>query len=876
MGRSLGLRAARPRRPAFAARASLLHSLSRRAKAFGCAGGLSLLAVFTAALPSPSAAQTLSDRITGHGVAAKPGEKAQMLLRADSMVYDRDHNTVSATGHVQIYYEGRILQADQVTYDRQNNRVFAQGHAKLTEADGSVAYGDRFELTEDFKNGFIESLRADTANNTHFTAARAERAAGETTVFERGSYTACEPCKEHPEKPPLWQIRAAKIIHKNAEQTIYYEDAELEFVGVPILYLPFLSTPDPSVTRKSGLLAPTYAIKSSLGLGVSAPYFLALAPNYDLTLTPTFYTRQGPMLGGEWRHRLVNGSYDIRASGIFQTDPDAFNAPPYGSRDRNFRGSFTSTGEFYLNEKWKYGWNVAVATDKYFEQDYGQAGDTLASNYFRSNPSTAYLTGQGDRSYFDLRGYYFQALSPNELQAQQPVVTPVLNYNRTFDLDPKETKGIGGQIEIDANFTHLDQALADYQSTGTESLDQAYGLYDVCETAKTPTYTPGACLLRGIGGDYTRATVNASWQRKYIDSFGDVWTPFAFAHLSGSTLDLNTTNSQTFTSASGSSTISNANQTALLGPRNSTIDSEAIPGVGTEWRYPLIAQSSFGTQILEPIAQIIVRPNESPSAAQINEDAQSLVFDDTNLFEWNRFSGYDRFEGGTRVNYGAQYALMMNNGGYANLLVGQSYQLAGQNSYAMADALAAGVGSGLDTRASDYVARLQYSPSSHFSFIAKTQLDPVNFAPRRLDLMGNAIFGNWEGSVQYARYVAQPQIGYNVNREGLSTSAKIHVTKDYFVNGDVVFDLSRHLYNEQFGGHAPIFSVAGVGVGGGYSNDCATVSVNYTSVYQADLFGPAQRNQTLSLSLELRTLGDTQIRSGLAELKVQDGLAAAH
>jgi len=851
--------------------------LVRRARGLSAIPTKLALALGLCLLVAPAAgARTLSGALAARAAPAG-GQKEQLLLRSDSVLYDRKHDTVTAAGHVQIYYEGRILQADRVIYDRAKNRVYAEGHAKLTERDGSVAYGRRFELTDTFKSGFIDRLRVDTADKTHFTAARAERAHGETTELQRGTYTACQPCKRHPERPPLWQIRAKRIIHKNAERTIYYEDADLEFYGVPVAWLPFFSAPDPTVTRKSGVLAPGYVYKPELGVGVSVPYFFALTPSSDLTVTPTYYARQGLMLEGEWRHRLANGAYAVRASGIFQADGDAFNAPPFGARDRSFRGSLETNGQFYINDKWRYGWDVSLYSDKFYRQDYELTGASLAANYFKENPSTVYLTGQGDRGYFDLRGYYFQTLAPADLQAQQPVVAPVLDYDKTFDLPPEATWGIGGQAEIDANFTSLTRSLADYQSIGTDSLDQAYGLYNVCETAKTPSYTPGACLLRGIAGNYTRATANLSWKRKYIDTLGEVWTPFVFAHFSGSFLDLNTSNSKTFTSATGSSTISNASQAAFLGTSDTSLFSgQAVPGAGVEWRYPFIAQTSWATHILEPIAQVIVRPNAPVSAAQVNEDAQSLVFDDTNLFEWNKFSGYDRFEGGTRVNYGAQYALNMNNGGYANLLVGQSYQLAGQNPYSTADALAVGIGSGLATRQSDYVARLQLSPISNVAFIAKTNFDPSNFALRRLDLMANASFKNIEASIQYARYAAQPQIGYDVRREGLATKAKLNLTPNYYLTGDVIFDLSRHLYNQEFNGDAPLFSIAGVGVGGGFSNDCATFAVDYTSVYQQTLgTGPPTRNQTVSLSLELRTLGDTQVRSGLADLKVQDGLAAA-
>ena len=96
-----------------------------------------------------------------------------------------------------------------------------------------------------------------------------------------------------------------------------------------------------------------------------------------------------------------------------------------------------------------------------------------------------------------------------------------------------------------------------------------------------------------------------------------------------------------------------------------------MPGVGLEYRYPLISTSAFGQQIIEPIAQLIVRPNEVIPKLQPNEDAQSLVFDETNLFAWDKYSGYDRIEGGTRLNYGAQYTANFANGGYANIVGGE-------------------------------------------------------------------------------------------------------------------------------------------------------------------------------------------------------------
>ena len=223
--------------------------------------------------------------------AGSDAEKPKMLVEADQLVQNTDKNTVSAEGNVRIYYDGRTLEADKVIYDKATKRLLATGHAKLTERDGTIYHGDQFDLTDDFRDGFVESLRADTKDKTHFSAPRMERIGGDT-VFAKGTYTACEACADHPERPPLWRIRAKKIIHKDDERMIYYEGADLEFLGIPVAYTPFLSAPDPTVTKKSGVLSPHTLYKSQLGYGVGVPIFYNLSPDYDLTLTPTTFTKQ--------------------------------------------------------------------------------------------------------------------------------------------------------------------------------------------------------------------------------------------------------------------------------------------------------------------------------------------------------------------------------------------------------------------------------------------------------------------------------------------------------------------------------------------------------------------------------------------------------
>ncbi len=839
---------------------------------------LAALAALFASVPARAATSAAQPAATPP---AAPAKTDRLVLQARQLTYDKDHNTVTAEGSVQLYYQGRVLEADTVTYNRNTNRVLATGHAKLTETDGSVAYADRFDVTDDFRSGFVDSLSTVSAQKTYFTAPRGERANGDTATFEKGTYTACEPCRQHPEKPPTWQIKAMRIIHDQQSHMIYFEDASFEFLGVPIAYFPYLSTPDPSVTRKTGLLAPNYVYQSRLGFGVAVPYFFNLAPNYDLTVTPTVLSKQGFLGEAEFRQRLVNGSYTIRATGIVQLDPQAFPIAPYGTGDRQLRGSVETTGKFFINDQWKYGWDLSLFSDKYFFQDYKIRSESLGSDYIKESISTAYLTGQGDRSFFDLRGYRIQGLSQYDFNSQQPLVLPVLDYDHTIALKPEQTYGIGGEVNVNANFTALTRTAADYQSTGVRLLDQAFSLYDVCPTSLAPNpalpnFKPPNCFIRGIGGSYDRASAQASWQRKFIDPFGEEWTPFAFARLDASWLSLNESQSFTFTSGSGTSVISNADQANFFG--RSQADhyyGRAMPGVGLEWRYPFIDATGFGTQVVEPIAQIIARPGEIHGGDLPNEDAQSLVFDDTNLFEWNKFSGYDREEGGVRLNAGGQYTMTFNSGASVNALFGESFQLAGPNSYAVSDVANVAVESGLQTTKSDYVSRLAFNLNPDLSFIAKSRFDEQTFAPEAIDLIARDKLGPIQGAIQYSRYAPQPLIGYPNRREGVLVSGQYDFLDHYFLKGSATIDLNPFkydpatgLYDERLG--SPGISVLSTGLG--YTDDCTTVSLNYARGY-TDSTGVPQLDQTVFLQFTLRTLASGKVETAIGDAQtVQDGI----
>ena len=143
------------------------------------------------------------------------------------------------------------------------------------------------------------------------------------------------------------------------------------------------------------------------------------------------------------------------------------------------------------------------------------------------------------------------------------------------------------------------------------------------------------------------------------------------------------------------------------------------------------------------------------------------MFDETNLFAWNKFSGYDRIEGGTRLNYGLQYTANFANGGHANVVAGESIQVAGQNSYTLYDVANTGLDSGLDKKFSNFVAGETLQPTSApISLISKQQFDSSTFQLDRFDAIAKATIAGVTGSLDYALYAAQPaaRLGISARR----------------------------------------------------------------------------------------------------------------
>src|ERR671914_478898 len=168
------------------------HALARRLTAAASACALAcglLLAIAVGAVNaqdlsiiSPSTTKPPSAFPKAKGGPIAPLKKLDpslpLYLQGDELIYDSKGNRVTARGNIEIYYNNYILTADEVTYDQSANTLTAAGNVTLKEPNGLITRGERITLTDDFRDGFVQSLSVVSRDETRIAAERAIRREG--------------------------------------------------------------------------------------------------------------------------------------------------------------------------------------------------------------------------------------------------------------------------------------------------------------------------------------------------------------------------------------------------------------------------------------------------------------------------------------------------------------------------------------------------------------------------------------------------------------------------------------------------------------------------------------------------------------------------
>lgn len=285
-------------------------------------------------------------------------------LMADSVSITAD-NRLIASGNVEAFFDGTTLSAARITYDEATDRLIIDGPIFIKAADGTILTAESADLDPKLQNGLLLSARMVLNEQLQLAANRIDRVDGRLTQLTKVAATSCNVCDG---RPPLWDIRASRIVHDQEAQQLYLDNAVLRVRGLPIFWLPTMRMPDPSLDRATGFLAPSYQSNDLLGLGIRTPYFIKIGDHRDLTLIP-FLSAETRTLEARYRQAFLNGDIEVNTA----VSRDSID-------DGATRGYIAYKGDFALPRDYRLNFGgILTSHDEYLAQ-YGYSSADYLKN----------------------------------------------------------------------------------------------------------------------------------------------------------------------------------------------------------------------------------------------------------------------------------------------------------------------------------------------------------------------------------------------------------------------------------------------------------------------------------------------------------------
>lgn len=693
-------------------------------------------------------------------------------LESDSLIQDDGNQVVTAEGDVEVRYRGRTLRARSLIYDIRSGLITARGEVVVIDPSGAVSFADEMVLDEEMRAGVAHGFSARLEGNVKLAASTAVRRSDLVNELTQAIYTPCEICADDKSKPPTWSIRADKVVQDREKQIIYYRNAVIEMWGVPVFYAPVFWHPDPSAERKSGLLAPRILASARRGLSYEQPYALIISPSEDLVISPQINTRVNPFLNLQWRKRFWSGQINARLGFTYERDLDGD-----GDRigDLTSRSYVLADGAFRINEDWRWGFAAERASDdlifdKYDINDvYEQRG--LLPSDDRRLTSQLYAVRQDERSWFSVSALSIQGLRPIDIDRTFPTIAPMIEGR----WEP-EGPVLGGRLRLRGSAVALTREQSQFIAT-----------------------QPGA--------DSRRVSALADWRDTWTFASGLRLSPFA--EVRGDVYDLD--------------------ELPAPGPAAETT-TRALGVAGLDVSFPLVRRDGARTIVLEPLLQVALSPDVDVNTPIPNEDSAVLEYDETNLLRANKFPGFDRYEGGSRVNVGARASVLYDDGRGASILVGRTFRSEPEPQFPAR--------SGLQTSKSDWIVAAEGRPFESVSFFTRARFSEDKGDVRRFEA---GVDVNTARARGFVRYLRDNQDITGVQREDLDFAGEVMVTGNWGVTFAGVRDVESDVWRRQE-------------FGGLYRDDCLDIAVVWVheETYNRSL-GPSD---SVILRLTLATLGD--------------------
>lgn len=396
----------------------------------------------------------------------KAGEE-KIDLAADQITYDQTTGVIRAIGRVLLRRDGYTLEAAEIIYNEKTGEAEASGAVMLITPGGDRIYSPRIKLEDTLEKAFVEDIRLLMADGAQVRAVSGERDEESGTMsLKRAVYSPCKVCAENGDKEPLWQIKAVKVVHDKEKRRLYYDDAVLEVLGIPVMWTPAFSHPDPTVDKASGLLPLDIQTTRNLGFYAAVPYYYVIDDSKDITVTPTITTKEGLLLSTEYRQHVGIGQFQFGGSITYTDERDSMNVK---TGDQEFRGHVESFGQFAHNDSWRSTYQVNWASDDTYLRRYDFSdADTLVSEYL--------LEGFLGRSYVSARTLAFQGLRVEDQAGQTAYALPLIDVEYIPNFKP-----LGGTVSLNGN---------------------------------------AVALHRTSGMDTQRVSLSANWQKRWIANNG--------------------------------------------------------------------------------------------------------------------------------------------------------------------------------------------------------------------------------------------------------------------------------------------------------------------------------------------------------------------
>ncbi len=660
-----------------------------------------------------------------------------MNVSADEMIYEQNLDKVTALGNVKIVQEGRTLEAEKVDYFIKEDRAYAEGKVKLIDANGDVHNAEKMEMTEAFKNGFVKGLSSILKDGSRLTAKEGERINAEKIVLKDAWYTPCKPCQDKPDETPDWNVKADQVTLDQVKHRVVYKNARFELFGVPVLYTPYLSHSDGTIKQKSGLLPPRVGYSSQIGTFADVRYYHAIAPDKDATTGVIATSQEGPVAVGEYRQRFDNAKIEFGGTITNSTRPLENDQ----RSDESIRGSLNGNGQWDIDNKWRAGYKLNMASDDQYLRQYKLPYEDVLENQI-------YAERFDERDYAGIRALAFQDTRIARANIDQPHILPWMEIEHYSE--PKAI--LGGRTKLSGSTVGI--------------------------------------ARDGSGQDMQRISGEGEWNRRTILPGGIVNDTDAVARADIYSIQ------DRFTAAT------------TPGQGEDDTVSRKFLQAQTQFGYPLAKRLDKGNVIVEPRVAMTTS-NDVRNLNDIpNEDSLDVDFNIAELFERNRFAGYDRLDDGSRVTVGGATSYIGDSGRQGELFFGQSYRLSDDNNPFPN-------GSGLEHDRSDLVGRLRYQGSGGSTFEYGTRLDDETLAANRHDVTMNLIQDPITLAASY--FYLAPLEGNDLleKQEQIQIAPTLQISDEWYLRNSVRYDLS----GDQDERGLQIFNV-----GLDYIGDCMTFS----------------------------------------------------